>query len=387
MHILHMRAVLKVQEYLRTPDKSLDTLKVEHGINYKIENGKVSLSYHQIDAKESDPIACECRGLVLDAITYERIAVPMFRFFNLGQSNAAKIDWESAAYEEKRDGSLAIIYFHNSQWYMATRGVPEASAKAHSSDMTFAQLFNYTVKHMFGEGDVNWLMRDQSPNLTYCFELTTPVNRVVVKYEEPSLTLLAVRDRDSLQELDPRPFASALNIPSPKLFHFNNTEHMLEVIREWNPIESEGVVAKDKHFNRIKVKNPSYIAYNKLHDSLSTSWRGCVEIVLLEQDDDVVPMMPAMIANRILALKETISMLLKTVEAEYELIKDIESDKEFALKAKAMMWPAAMFNVRRGKAKTTRDYVQQYDDRGCIKTGILDAVLELCYKLNPGLKE
>lgn len=377
--------LLKVQEYLRS-GKTLDQLYEEHGIFSRLYNEKISLLYDQLAAKESDELANQCRGLVLDAHTYERIAVPFFRFFNYGQGCAAPIDWDSAAIESKEDGSLAIVYHHNNQWHMATRSMPEASGKAHDVDMTFSQLFDYTIEHMFGNtGGKNWLMRNQDPSLTFCFELTTPYNRVVVKYNEPSLTLLAVRSRESLQELDPRLFVSDLSIPTPKLYNFNNLEHLLQVVREWNPLENEGVVVKDDNFNRIKIKNPSYIAYNKLNDSLSTSARGCLEVVLLGKDDDVVPMMPPLIANRIIQIKDATHKLINIVEKEYEEIRNIKDQKEFALIAQKSLWPAALFSLRRKKVESVREYMCSFSDNGHIKTPMLDTILELCKKLNPDI--
>src|SRR5690606_36109752 len=107
------------------------------------------------EAKEDDPLAQECRGLVLScedgasllpqALTipgqktsYDHLcpgktkilAYPMKRFFNHGQGAAAQVNWSdpNLAVLEKLDGTLCIVYWDpfTSCWCVATRSVPEA---------------------------------------------------------------------------------------------------------------------------------------------------------------------------------------------------------------------------------------------------------------------
>jgi len=60
--------MLLVQEYLKT--KSFGDLAREHGVyaSFSKSGHKWSLNYDQIEAKESDPLAQECRGLILSAV-------------------------------------------------------------------------------------------------------------------------------------------------------------------------------------------------------------------------------------------------------------------------------------------------------------------------------
>lgn len=96
---------LLVQDYLRS-GKTLENLVLEHGVYSKVTNGKIALSYDQLEASNTDLLACECRGLVLEEKTYNIIACPMFRFFNDSQVDLIPkdFDWPSAKFEEKMDG-------------------------------------------------------------------------------------------------------------------------------------------------------------------------------------------------------------------------------------------------------------------------------------------
>ena len=57
--------MLLVQEYLMT--KTLGQLAAEHGVyaSFSKSGHKASFNYDQIEAKENDPLANQCRGLIL----------------------------------------------------------------------------------------------------------------------------------------------------------------------------------------------------------------------------------------------------------------------------------------------------------------------------------
>jgi len=394
---------LLVQEYL------------EHGVKSSITNGKVCLNYDQIDAKESDPLACQCRGLVLRALdkhgvsTWDTVAVPMFRFFNQGQEQAVDIDWDSAAFEEKMDGSCMIVYYdyggtslkdsreHRTygRWCVGTRGRCEADADAHGSGKTFAELFNIAAESIASEKllqvpGIDALMCGQDKNCTFVFELTSPINRVVCKYDDFDLTLLAVRDNTTLEEKEPLHYLKdfvGFDVKLPKLYSFDDPSAMAEVIREWNPEFHEGVVVKDKKFNRIKVKNPAYVAYNHMRDSLATSFRGCMEVILLKKDDDVIHMMPDIIADRIRALKPAVAKLFKQLNADYNRLKDIEDMKVFALEAQKCIWPGPLFAMKRGKIKDLDTFIFNKTSGSHVQTSMVDNILSLCKKVDPSIAD
>ena len=56
--------LLKVQEYLLTANNSLETLKKDFGIEYRINGDKVSLNYNQISSHMGEELVQECRGLI-----------------------------------------------------------------------------------------------------------------------------------------------------------------------------------------------------------------------------------------------------------------------------------------------------------------------------------
>jgi hypothetical protein len=390
--------MLYAQQYLRS-GKSLEDLRSEHGVKSHVQNKKIGLTYDQIEARESDPLAQQCRGLILRESTYDIVACPMFRFFNLEQKElASDLDWSTAAFENKLDGTLIIVYWDDLQgrWHAGTRSRPEANAAIDEHNLTFALLTDIAIEQMVKKGvikdtvtkkiDLNWLMRPAIKTKTYCFELTSPFNRIVCQYDDPSLTLLAVRDNLTLKEECPSYTSDVLSVPIAEKFEFKNINHMIQVVRDWDPKEKEGIVVKDLRFNRIKVKNPAYLAYNHMRDSLSTSFKGCVEIVLLGKDDDVVGMMPNFIADRIKRIKPLVQEVLKRTQADYDELKNISEMKEFALAAQTKLWPAALFALKRNKTSDLHMFaLGNTSDSTKIPGTATRAMLQLCKKVDPTL--
>lgn len=107
--------MMLVQKYLMF--KSLQELEAEHGVKHRISQHKISLNYDQIEAKDSDPLAQECRGLILTPVQGSIVteaplgetrilARPFDRFFNLGQEAAVPVglDHPETRFYEKMDG-------------------------------------------------------------------------------------------------------------------------------------------------------------------------------------------------------------------------------------------------------------------------------------------
>lgn len=398
---------LLVQDYLRS-GKTLQDLIIDHGVYSTITNGKIALSYDQIEAKETDQLACECRGLVLEENAYNIIAFPFKRFFNLSQESltAKDFNWFSAKFYNKYDGTLNILYFHNNRWYIGTRSRCEADVPMDDGCTTFSQLFDIAVREMWTKNqklfinsqslDINIQMfmnafGDKAKDYTFMFELTSPYNRIVCNYPEVSLTLLGVRNNITFQEEDPKLWLNSntdiFGLKTPEEYSFNNIDDAITVINSWNPEQQEGIVIVDNNFNRIKVKNIQYIIYNKLRSSLSTSIKGCIEVILLGKDDDIVNMMPDLIVNRINKLKPIIQYVLHKAEEDYLKIKHIDNMKEFAAQAEFTIWPSAMYALKRNKTSDLHTWaLGNKQNVSSITKNAIETMLNLCEKIDGSIR-
>lgn len=404
--------MLLVQNFLQ--NKSFKELQDEHGVYASISksNHKFSLNYDQFESKENDLLAQECRGLILSTgsvlmgpigqngnliIDYlipgltSIVAYPMNRFFNYGQGAAANINWSdpNLSVLEKLDGSLCIVYFdmYLETWCVATRSVPEADLFLDNGLYTFRTLFEKALKatnQMEFDEFCSWL----DPYNTYCFELTTPLNRIVVKYEEYKVTLLSIRDNLSCKEklLTQN---TLHGVPVVQSYGLNDINKIIDLVSSLNPLEHEGVVVVDSNFNRIKIKNASYVAFNKARDILGNSERNCLELILAEKDDDVIAALPQEIVNNLLKIKEKVVEFFKIYDFKYiDILQEAEAilpgdKKTFALTLQKYedLWQAPFFNIYAGKSKNMKEFVALSKKEGTWSNSFLDKVLDICKKI------
>lgn len=435
--------MLLVQKFLE--NKTFGDLAKEHGVyaSFSKSGHKWSLNYDQIEAKEVDPLSQECRGLVLsseDGLIFQGIEIngkmnfdhicpgktrilsyPMKRFFNHGQGSAAPIDWSDPklAILEKLDGTLCIVYFDpfTNQWCVATRSVPEADLLMDNGLFTFRTLFEKALQETCGK-DFTQFTSGLNHKITYCFELTTPYNRIVVHYPQSRVTLLAARmlygdysefdlqdlggmgwvpyeklDKATLEALDGEVIKEALvrkpfdlyGVPVVQAHTYTSVSELVDWVSSLNPMEHEGVVVRDSQFNRIKVKNAAYVAYNKVRDALGTSERNCLEIILQEKDDDVIPFLPEEIVKNLLKIKAGLQVVIKQHDDNYLAAKAqadaiLPGDKKtFAILVtkNKELWTSPFFSIFDGKATNMKDFIQKNRKEGTWSNGFLDKLLEL----------
>lgn len=365
--------MLKVQEYLRS-GKTLADLEKELAITNRITNGKISLSYDQCFSPMDNQIVQECRGLILEENTYNIIAFPFIKFFNYGEGFCPKINLEKSIIREKLDGSMLILYCYKEQWFFATRQMPEAQGQS-QCNLTFSEIAFMTFKDMNIDFDI--LKEKLNKNYTYIFELTSPLTQVYIYYPNNKLTLLAVRDLQTLKELDPEPIAKELGLECPIKYSFNDFQSIVQTINSWKGTEQEGVVVCDSNFNRVKIKNLDYVHGQQLLHKMSASDRNVMVVVVNGNYDDLLSKAPSYVVDKINSFKDKLLKIKTICEYEYNKHKNIENMKEFALSVQNCFWAAYMFSMKRNKVKSFNDMIKSMITSN---TGI-DTLIDLCKKV------
>ena len=126
--------------------------------------------------KKWDPITLISRGLIVDPREQRVIATPFSKFFNTYETGDSIPDLAFETFE-KVGGSLIILYWHKGRWKTATKG------RFASNQAEWAQ------QHLAAY-DLRYLDKDT----TYLAEAVYPKNRIVVRYDETGLILLAAYD-------------------------------------------------------------------------------------------------------------------------------------------------------------------------------------------------
>ncbi len=329
----------------------------------------------------------------------------MRRFFNHGQGSAAPIDWSDPKLQilEKLDGTLCIVYYDpfHAEWCVATRSVPEADVPLDNGIFTFRTLFEKAMVET--TGGLSWFDFTMKLDIrcTYCFELTTPYNRIVVDYPKCGITLLTIRpvlpltggyaETQPLPELELDESHSQVAklvsvVPFVASYPVTTLDEVIAWINTLNPMEHEGVVFRIGEA-RQKCKNAAYVAFNRIRDVVSSE-RGILEIILHEKDDDVMAMLPEAIANNMLKIKRGIQVAIQVYDASYtayrtaaEMVKPGDK-KTFAvmLTQNKSLWHAPFFQMYDGKATSMRDFINQNQKEGSWGNSFLDKMLEVAKK-------
>lgn len=408
-----------VQDFLM--NHSFAELNAQHGVKFRLSacGYKASMNYDQIESNNADKLAQECRGLVLRSdgdYPFSRddkkivgpthvVARPFNRFFNLGQDEAAKIDFADNAtrFYHKEDGTLIICYYdaRKGEWHVGTRAVCEADlpVEGDAGGLTFRDLFLKALKQETGFTDLDVFAKQHLSTLnTYMFELCTEMNRVVVDYRGFNLFLLGVRETQTGVEFPLSDFAS-LPIPKVREYQLGSMTDMVDFVASQDPSAFEGVVARDSRFRRVKCKNAGYMALGRVKDSALRSPRGLMQLILMEKLDDVIPLLPEYAVARAMVIQDDYRNAIREYDEVYKLcVEDANTEspifnpeskslikqhqKSFALAVQARGgWMAPMMEQYHGKIGGLHDYIlRRRNVAGDWPNGFLDGVLEVITK-------
>jgi hypothetical protein len=281
--------------------------------------------------------------------------------------------------------SLCIMYYDKfiKSWCVATRSVPEADLFMDNGIFTFRTLFEKAAEDTMGF-HFEQLCAELFEDHTYCWELTTPYNRIVVYYPNNKITLLAARNMNTLEEVDPKNAPSTTELPIVQVHTYSTIDELVNWVSSLNPMEHEGVVVRDGNFNRIKVKNAAYVAASKIRDSLSSSPRNCLELILLGKDDDAASFLPQEIQANLVSLKEKFVLWLKEQESLAQTIieeaRSIAPDKKtFALTVQKHKpdVPASLFAIYDGKANSIKSFIDNNRKEGTWSRSFIDKILSV----------
>jgi hypothetical protein len=370
-----MKKELQVVKYIKK--HGLEKTVSDFKLKCRIYPNKIHLKYDQLESSYANPEVQECRGLILDANTWEVISCSFFKFFNIQEGYAHPIDWNTAIVYEKLDGSLMQVYydFHKSEWCVGTTGTAEGEGEVNNKQgLTFARLFWETAyKYDFP------ITNAMSKKYTYVFELTTPYNIVVKPHGVSSITLLAVRNNETLKELSYDELireAKSMGVPLVKTLDFKGMSFdEISKTLETMPWSEEGYVVCDANFNRVKIKNPAYVAVHHLKGKMAE--HHIMSVIKTNELDEFIATFPDR-KEELLRLKGSYDILLsKLYKIKDELIPFVPTSnddraqmKTYALavfditkKYDVSKFSGLFFNLQNKKVNSIESYMYDFDDK------------------------
>lgn len=365
--------ILNTQKFLRQfgyATTALKELQVRYAIKANFHSeypNLVQLKYDQIDSPMKSEIVQECRGLILDMKNnWNVVAFPFAKFFNHEEHHADKIDWKTARFWEKIDGSLMFVYWYDGKFHVASSGLPDARGEVSDNSTTFKELFWKTWNEMGYE-----LPRDK--RTTYIFEMTSPLTTVLVPHTENKITLIGARDLSTMCEID-IDFVKE-NWNKVKSFPISSIEEAEQLCVTMNPMEQEGFVITDGNFNRVKLKSPQYAAISHLgltpeeiqekglrmdkYDG-NTQERWMLKIIMINECSEFLSYYPQY-KKLYESVHSRYQKLVNDTQKLYDTVKDITNQFEYAGHVKDHPLSGVFFQLKANRIASVAEGIRNTD--------------------------
>jgi hypothetical protein len=403
-----------VKAYLQ--NHTFQELEDEHGVCARPNAtfDKFALNYDQILSKPGDSVTEQCRGMVIRPVVdhfmpnwttdewknvivgpVDVIAWPMCRFYNFGDSQVADVDWNDPELRvyEKVDGTCIICYWDEVQkkWHAGTRSVPEADLPIHANDLeigdlTFSGLFLKALiatREEISGKPVDWLVDGPdkvihlNKEMTYVFELVSRHNQIVVDYPDPRVYLIAARHTATGVEV-PIESLRIEHVRRPRTWPLHDAVAVGAFVNMANPSELEGAVICDSKFRRMKIKSMAYVLAHRSKDSVGSSPRNALEAIIMEKIDDVIPIIPKDLADKMLKMQGAYAQYCKSIDDNAKRFREEAAGNRKRYAEQVMLsddWTAPYFNLWENKAKSAREWIKTTCEKGKLSAGSLDTIL------------
>jgi RNA ligase len=230
----------------------------------------------------------ECRGLIFDA-DGNIMSRPFHKFFNVNereetQDYVLELEMRSDhVVMEKMDGSMIRPILLDGELRLATKmGVTTVAIQAEewldtqSADMK------------------TWLRKCVEDCVTPLLEWVSPFNQIVLAYEEANLVYLGTRDNTTGAYLMDK------SCPFDAVPQYGAVEgNIVDYVALARQAQSrEGDIIRFANGHMVKVKNDWYVRIHKTLDRIVFD-RNIVNLIINEEVDDVIPMLPKAQASRV----------------------------------------------------------------------------------------
>lgn len=295
----------------------------------EIVNGVPITSFTYRLASYSDfnqPYARNMRGITFREDTGKLVAAPFWKFFNYGENpfteESAVNTWRPTMVGDKLDGSL--VYFYELD------GTLQAKTKFHCFSGQAASALKYAQEHTWMH---DTLLDFVENGYTPMFEYVAPDNQIVLQYPQEDLVYLGIRNLVSgeLLESVPREFK---NFTQPERYTMAVPD-ILDYCKHTDQLK-EGFVVHFENGELVKFKTRKYLDIFHTLNSIQSSDKYVASLVLHDQLDDLLQVLPEHMRARVIEKGEMIRQIYLKIMKEgteyYERNKHLQQ-KEFALKA------------------------------------------------------
>lgn len=347
--------------------KPLAILFGEDKVSYHVENKHLFVNEHEeLDlfiykygkmcqyTQSWTDVTLSCRGLVLNS-KGSVIGRGFRKFFNMEELSPSdqlvwnhKIKTDKVESYEKMDGSLGLFFLYNRQLICSTQG------------SFYSEQCVYTMENILTPDDKKVLtdyLSNEGIGRTVLMEIIYPANKIVVDYNGASkCVLLGSVDNATGKEFTFKETGKLSSFfGTPK----ENDLQDWEVLKSLNQPNAEGFVLTDFVGNKVKIKFEEYCLLHKQKSSITTKsiWESLMTFGYLPED--LLDEVPDEVFDEIKRIEKEFLDSFKftkyVLTCLYDKIKDIESQKDFAIRVNGSellnkrLTRGAMFALRSGK--------------------------------------
>ena len=229
------------------------------------------LMYNRDTGDFTNPVVRKCRGIILEKNTNQIICYTFNKGFDSDQVH----------------NNYQSVHARKARWFTAK-----------------------SFYDMFKEADnIDYSKLD--PKRCYSFVLKHPENRIVVKYDQPSLIHVLTRNLETLEEE-----LTDIGIEKPRTFDFNSYQEILAATLNRENNTSEGYMLVDENWNRVKVMNQSYLSMKELKGNTNNLFYRFLQLRENNLVDEYLEFYPE-IRTKFGLYKMDLYRLAKTIHREY----------------------------------------------------------------------
>jgi hypothetical protein len=343
---------MTLKEYLNLVNlaPSIEEFAKENKLKISSKDGVFILNYDEEGLETpKNWISHYSRGITLkgEPKNYKIVAKSFDRFYNVGEAidylgGLDDIDYNKPfEVQFKYDGSLIIAYIEDGALQVQTRGSFADGKPSEICDKTWRSLFLDNLGNT-----------QLSANTTHIYELCTPYNQVVDYYEKPFVVKLGEVNLDGTENKD--------TFEGDK-YRCSSFEEVTALLNTLKPSQEGFVIAQwdeaRQKYKRKKYKTKTWVELSHFKDSDYSSVRRLLEIVFKNETAEVVAVFPHL-KDKFEKIQKVYEQITAEIMEEYEKIKDIENQKEFAL-ANTSKYKGLLFALR-AKNKNIKQLTQEY---------------------------
>ena len=233
------------------------------GIKVNTENSLAIFNYGEFEADFTNPLIQEARGIIIDLNTLNVLCWPFRKFGNWNESYADQIDWNTARVQEKIDGSIVKLWWNpfDNTWTWSSNSVIHAKNASIPFPTETVRTYEDAIKIADNYDQI--MNAPLNRDFTYIFEITSPMNEVVIHHTTIHLWHIGTRHNTLGTEHNIN-----IGISRPTEYPLHTFQECMTALEKLNTtqgiVTQEGYVVVDDNWHRIKIKSPAYLAVHHL---------------------------------------------------------------------------------------------------------------------------